>query len=44
MKKLEITFKDTSEKVVIDENSLIIALRNKATSDGLTTKFYTGFW
>ena len=28
MKKLEITFKDTSEKVVIDENSLIIALSN----------------
>lgn len=36
MKKLEITFKDTSEKVVIDKNSLIIVLTNKPTSDDLT--------
>ena len=43
MKKLEITFKDTSEKVVIDENSLIIALSNKATSDGLTESFILDF-
>lgn len=43
MKKLEITFKDTSEKVVIDENSLIIALSNKATSDDLTESFILDF-
>lgn len=43
MKKLEITFKDTSEKVVIDENSLIIALGNKSTSDGLTKSFILDF-
>ena len=43
MKKLEITFKDTSEKVVIDENSLIIALSNKATSDELTESFILDF-
>ena len=43
MKKLEITFKDTSEKVVIDENSLIIALSNKDTSDDLTESFILDF-
>ena len=43
MKKLEITFKDTSEKVVIDENSLIIAFSNKATSDDLTESFILDF-
>lgn len=43
MKKLEITFKDTSEKVVIDENSLIIAFSNKATSDGLAESFILDF-
>lgn len=43
MKKLEITFKDTSEKVVIDETSLIIALSNKTTSDGLTENFILDF-
>ena len=31
MKKLEIAFTDTSEKVVIDETALIIAIRNKTT-------------
>ena len=36
MKKLEIAFTDTSEKVVIDETALIIAIRTKTTPDGLT--------
>lgn len=39
MKKLELSFFDTSEKVLIDENSLVIALDNKTTSDGLTECF-----
>ena len=39
MKKLELSFLDTSEKVLIDENSLVIALDNKTTSDGLTECF-----
>ena len=43
MKKLEITFKNKRKKVVIDENSLIIALSNKATSDGLTKSFILDF-
>ena len=43
MKKLEIAFTDTSEKVVIDETSLIIALSNKITSDGLTESFISDF-
>jgi len=43
MKKLEIAFTDTSEKVVIDETSLIIALSNKTTPDGLTESFILAF-
>ena len=43
MKKLEIAFTDTSEKVVIDETSLIIALSNKTTPDGLTESFILNF-
>ena len=43
MKKLEISFTDTSEKVVIDETSLIIALSNKTTPDGLTESFILDF-
>lgn len=39
MKKLEISFFGTNETVIIDENSLIIALGNKTTSDGLTESF-----
>lgn len=39
MKILEISFTDTEEKVIIDETSLIIALDNKTTSDGLTECF-----
>lgn len=39
MKKLELSFFDTSEKVLIDENSLVIALDNKTTSDGLSKCF-----
>ena len=43
MKKLEISFTDTSEKVVIDETSLIIALSSKTTPDGLTESFILDF-
>ena len=43
MKKLEIAFTDTSEKVVIDETALIIAIRNKTTPDGLTESFILNF-
>ena len=43
MKKLEISFTDTSEKVVIDKTSLIIALSNKTTPDGLTESFILNF-
>ena len=43
MKKLEISFTDTDEKVIIDETSLIIALDNKTTSDGLTECFILEF-
>lgn len=43
MKKLEIAFTDTSEKVLIDETSLIIALSNQTTSDGLTESFILDF-
>lgn len=39
MKKLELSFFDTSEKVLIDENLLVIALNNKMTSDGLSECF-----
>lgn len=39
MKKLEISFFDTNETVIIDETSLVIALGNKTTSDGLTECF-----
>ena len=43
MKKLEISFSDTDEKVLIDENSLIIALGNKDAPDGLTECFILEF-
>ena len=43
MKKLELSFSDTNEKVIIDETSLIIALGNKTTSDGLTECFILEF-
>lgn len=43
MKKLEIFFSDTDEKVLIDESSLIIALGSKTTSDGLTECFTLEF-
>ena len=36
MKRLEISFSDTDEKVIIDETSLIIAIDNKTATDGLT--------
>ena len=36
MKRLEISFFDTDEKVIVDENALVIALDNKTTPDGLT--------
>lgn len=39
MKRLEISFSDTDEKVIIDETSLIIAIDNKTTTDGLTECF-----
>ena len=39
MKRLEISFSDTDEKVIIDETSLIIATDNKTTTDGLTECF-----
>ncbi|RGZ00629.1 hypothetical protein [Clostridium sp. AM58-1XD] len=39
MKKLEISFFDTDEKAVIDESSLVIALGNETSSDGLTECF-----
>lgn len=39
MKKLELSFFDTSEKVIIDETSLIMAIDNKTTADGLTKCF-----
>lgn len=43
MKKLEISFSDTNEKVIIDETSLVIALGNKNTSEGLTECFILEF-
>lgn len=43
MKKLEIAFTDTNETVVLDETSLIIALSNKTTPDGLTESFILDF-
>ena len=43
MKKLEITFTNTSEKLVINESSLIIALSNKTTLNGLTESFILDF-
>lgn len=43
MKKLEITFTNTSEKLVINETSLIIALSNKTTPNGLTESFILDF-
>lgn len=43
MKKLEITFTNTSEKLVINETSLIIALSNKTTLNGLTESFILDF-
>lgn len=43
MKKLELTFEDTSEKLVLDENSLIIAISNKTTIDGFTKSFILDF-
>ena len=36
MKKLEISFSDTDEKAILDEDSLIIAIDNKTTADDLT--------
>ena len=39
MKKLEISFWDTDEKVIVDEDALILAFDNKASSDGLTKCF-----
>ena len=36
MKRQEISFFDTDEKVIVDENALVIALDNKTTPDGLT--------
>ncbi|EEM1159095.1 hypothetical protein ABLE14_003892 [Salmonella enterica] len=42
MKRLEIIFKDTTEKVVIDENSLIIVISNKKT-DRLTEVYILEF-
>ena len=39
MRKLEISFENTEEKATIDENSLVIALSNKTTPDGLTECF-----
>ena len=36
MKRLEISFFDTDEKVIVDENALVIALDNKTTPDGMT--------
>lgn len=39
MKKLEITFFDTNEKVILDETSLVIILGNKTTSDNLTESY-----
>lgn len=43
MKKLEIFFSDTNEKVIVDETSLIVALGNKPTSDSLTECFILEF-
>ena len=43
MRKLDLSFSETNEKVVIDETSLIIALGNKTTSDGLTECFILEF-
>lgn len=39
MKTLEISFFDTDEKAIVDENALLIALDNKTTPDGLSACF-----
>lgn len=43
MKKLELSFSDTDETVILDETALIIALGNKNTADGLTECFILEF-
>ena len=43
MKKLEISFSDTDEKAILDEDSLIIAIDNKTTADDLTKCFVLEF-
>lgn len=43
MKKLELSFSETNETVLIDETALIIALGNKNTSDGFTECFILDF-
>lgn len=43
MKKLELSFFDISEKALIDETALIIALDNKTTADGMTQSFILEF-